>query len=229
MTRQRQRTAGRILLHSLPTPYGFPGLFTYFDAAWLSTVAGLNNGDPILLWEQSAGSGSPLSSVSPPVLAMASGKPAALFDGVSHFLETDASFTVAQPFSLYCLCRLSVLGGCLFDGPGVSLTISGTGALLLNAGTLLTLPAAIAVNTWTAVAVVVNGANSLIRVTYASNSQQISGDAGTNVITAGIRLGADNSGTTFLTGELAQYVCVTQPANPAEIEAFEQYARSWIG
>lgn len=119
-----------------------------------------------------------------------------LFDGVAHFLKTSA-FTFNQPETVYLLLKQVtwtandfLMDGNASNGGRLGQEVSSP-TLRLNAGVLgAAANTDLAVNTYGAVAVVINGASSLIQVGYATPT---TGDAGVNNM-GGFTLGALGNG-----------------------------------
>jgi hypothetical protein len=121
-----------------------------------------------------------------------------LFDGVDNYLKCDA-FTLNQPETVYLLFRQVTWtsGGHVFDGnagdSGRVVQFNATPAIRVSAGSSVAQNGNLAVNTYGAIAVVINGASSLIQV---NSTTATTGNAGANNM-GGFTLGASGAAAAF--------------------------------
>jgi hypothetical protein len=118
------------------------------------------------------------------------------FDGVANFLKT-APFTLNQPTTVYFLGRQVTYntGRSIFDGNAASSGLlfqeGGTPSIRINAGaTIAVNNNGLTIGTYLPVAVVFNGASSLVQV---ASNDPVTGNAGTNNMGA-FTLGARGDG-----------------------------------
>lgn len=115
-----------------------------------------------------------------------------VFDGSAQFMQS--TFTLNQPCTIYMLVNQLTwtLNDVLIDGVTAAAQLiqtATTPGLTVNAGSALSANAALPVNTWGVLGLVLNGASSLFRINAGGPATAVSGNAGSNAL-GGITLGA---------------------------------------
>jgi hypothetical protein len=167
-------------------------------AAWFRFNQGITESSgAVSQWADASGNGRHLKQATGAAQPALQGDGSILFDGSSDVLKTDA-FTLNQPETIYLLFRQVTWTAAdhIFDGVTNDLgtlnqpTAAGTPNLGLFAGASVTANPNLALNTYGAVASVINGASSSILV---NATTETTGDAGASNM-GGFTLGARGDG-----------------------------------
>lgn len=169
-------------------------------AAWYRYGVGIEvTGSGVSKWPDQSGNGRDLLQGTDAARPALQSDNSILFDGGAHFLKC-STFTFAQPETIYALYRQVTwtLTDTIFDGntsnTGAVRQSSVTPQLEINAGAAqVATNANLAVNTYGVMAVVFNGASSLLQI---NNTTATTGSPGTASM-SGFTLGARGDSTQF--------------------------------
>jgi len=151
------------------------------------------------------------------VVTDSNGNPAMLFDGTDDSLVT-ASFSAAQPITTFVKFSYTVASNAVFDGTGANRHLldetGGNWRIFAGAGLV---GGAVDTNENVGAALYNSTSSSL----YINGSSQVSGNAGTQGINAGLRLGTNNGSADPLNGSLSEFALYAsdKSSDRASIEA----------
>jgi len=198
------------------TVVGSPALFSGqgFDAFVTTLYDQSGNGRNAL---QSTASSQPQIVADGVVVTDSNGNPAMLFDGTDDSLVT-ASFSAAQPITTFVKFSYTVASNAVFDGTGANRHLldetGGNWRIFAGAGLV---GGAVDTNENVGAALYNSTSSSL----YINGSSQVSGNAGTQGINAGLRLGTNNGSADPLNGSLSEFALYAsdKSSDRASIEA----------
>lgn len=153
-----------------------------------------------------------------------------LFDGVDDFLNAGAIAFAAQPFTVaICFKPVTWVSGARiidFTSGGTAATLFQGGVspnIRVNFGAALT-HNGIALGSYIALVVVLNGASSIIAV----NGSETTGDAGTNAA-SGITIGAIQTPTNFANMQVMEVITFASALSQAQRNAVATYLGALAG
>jgi len=149
---------------------------------------------------------------------------AARFDGVDDAILS--AVTVSQPSTIFAVAKVTSGAGDVFDGQSASNRhLLRPGSNIIHAGASLTTAAAGTI--YAVHAAVFNGAASKHRL---NNASLVTGNAGTQDMTAGMCIGAGLSGAQeFLNGEVVSVLVYSGEKDEATQTAIAGYLASIVG
>jgi hypothetical protein len=203
-------------------PRSIAGLAAWFDAADAGSVT-IDTG--VSVWADRSGNGrnavQAIGNNQPAyTLAGRNGRNILTFDGTNDTLAT-ASFTLNQPSTVFAAARAAANSSQIFDGFGstrASINRRGAGQWTAFGGAELIGSAAD--SNWSVLSANLNGASSVLRV---NGSQQASGNAGTQNLTAGLSIGTYNGLNTPLNGNIGEILLYSGTLTAAQISLVERY------
>jgi hypothetical protein len=205
------------------------GLKAHFDA----TAGAQEDVDGVHTWYDLSGNGNHLTQATgaakPALVKVAqNGLPGVLFDGVDDVMVA-ASISEVQPLTHFSVFKMDAFAERnISDGVGFAHAIShhSLSGLRIAAGvSLYSNPNTLEPADPLILSAVFNGASSKIRINGGSEN---TGDAGASSPTDGITLGANRSGSRYLSGFIFEHVVFNRELTAQEIEAVEAHlAAKW--
>jgi hypothetical protein len=190
------------------------------------------DGDAVRQWSTQMGATSAVQATGTkrPVYkaAIQNGQAVLRYDGVDDLLQA-AGFSVAQPDTIFTVCKLNNAATLVFEFGGATadqrLYWSNVDAKFhINAGTVLTGTSA-GQDLWAVKSVLFNGASSQL---WNNGTSDLTGDAGANALTS-LVIGAAGGGTNSLLGDLAEVIIFNRALTTTERRQVEAYLGTKYG
>ena len=218
-----------LLLSDPPfTPKSIPGLKLWLKA---DAITGLVDNDPVGTWPDVSGNGNDaiqLTAAQKPLykIAILNGYPVVRFDGVDDFCQAAGLGTIVQPLTIVMvvLTTSTATNKTPFDSIATTAcTVYFNTTMRLNAGLEFTVAGD---TSWHVVSAVINGTTSAL----VKDGVVTSGNAGTNSLTTGLRLGVSRLGSaTFLPGDIAEVCLYIRALADSDRRRLESYLGSKYG
>jgi hypothetical protein len=223
-------------------PRRIAGLAAWYDAADSSTLFDATTGGSLVAasggvgrWEDKSGNGRHITQGTANnrpsrSTASVSGRDALLFDGNDNL--TSGSFSLSQPVTLLAIVRPgNIATRIIVDGAPTGNRLqmairSSAGDMRMFAGTILDdLKTVFVTNTTVLASGIFNGASSQQRINAQVNA---TGNAGTQNLTAGLRVGAAIDGSAGWDGRICEVLYYGGVLSATELNSVESYLmRKW--
>lgn len=190
------------------------------------------DGDAVRQWSTQVGATSAVQATGTkrPVYkaAIQNGQAVLRYDGVDDLLQA-AGFSVAQPDTIFTVCKLNNAAALVFELGGATadqrLYWSNVDARFhISAGTVLTGTSA-GQDLWAVKSVLFNGASSQL---WNNGTSDLTGDAGANALTS-LVIGAAGGGTNSLLGDIAEVIIFNRALTTTERRQVEAYLGAKYG
>ena len=218
------------------SPASIAGLQLWLDA---SQIVGLNDGDAVATWSDLSGNGNSVAqgtaSKQPTYqTAEINGLPVVRTDGVDDLIFCTSSIVAAQPLTLFVVARENASSWYLLDGGPSGLdrialadfTRDGNFGMFAGSSTVTaTQTKPIPLTLWRAV---INGANSSL---FKNSVSFVTGNPGTQALSAGITLGArfDPLGVFFGSYDFCEVLLYDTTLSAGNLSLVETYLRAKWG